>query len=509
MELPLCVRRIFGHTDNLAWMVIVVTTPYFGAMTVRRLSPTANLLRNSRLFSLPPPLPRPSQDFLSINRFDSDSATLPHPTHASIETSQSSLSRGDWGLKRSLPRQSIASTSTPLIRIGDIDSIDHITDFESAADHTLTLRKWQEMNLPISEARPPQRSVEHPAGLPTGKSVFEHEFDNTEQGIGRGRWKYEGPWLAGKTEGEFQEYVQKDIKRRKDDFRGFLHQHLMKRKENTQKRNARDQGEYGAPGPVAISEAEIAAFIRRLRQDRESLHKLIERFLDLPNYAELSGELSVDLDVRIKSKEKVFRERGPPQTHPSAGLSYLRTASHIYNHPILGPQQLEPPVPGRVLKPQTSIGGFQSARATIGVAGVAASDNRVASKQNVQPPGIATFDPDIPGGARHWYHPEHASIDSRGRIKLSIHPTDQNTLAIYEGVVSEVEELDTSTLDGGTRTFPIRPSTNSATVRDRQKQGYGLEGVGDTVSSGRALPIPDATQSDILELLRVGLDHNR
>lgn len=473
-------------------------------MNVHRISPTANLIRNSRIFSLPQALPRPSHDFISFNKADSDTATLPYPTYATIETTQSSLSKGDWGLKQSLPRRSTAFTSTPLIRMtGDISSIDHITDFESAADHTLTLRKWQEMNVPISQALPPQSSIQHPSAYPTSKSVFESHCDNTEKGsgrIGHGRWKYEGPWLAGKTEGEFQVFVQKKIKKRKLEFREFLRRHLSEAKKIAQKRQARERGDEVEQGVVEISDGEIDVFLKELRHDLGSLRKLIEKFLDLPNYAELSGELSTNSDSNVKSREKHFSERGPPQTHPSAGLSYLRTASYIHNHPILGPQQEAPPVPSRVIRPQT-LRDIKNARALIGVAGVVVKDNRKTSNKDQGPPGLTTFEPDAPGGAKIWCHPEHASIDPRGRIKLSVHSTDKHTLAIYEGVVEDSEEPDL--LTKGPRTFPSTPS--STLLRDRKKQGYGLEGLERATSIGRARPIPNASEDDILAALRIGV----
>lgn len=472
-------------------------------MNLQKMSPTANLLRTSRVFSLPQALPKPSHDYLSFNKTDSDTATLPYPTHATIETTQSSLSKGDWGLKQSLPRRSTAFTSTPLIRItGDISSIDHITDFESAADHTLTLRKWQEMNVPISHALPPQRNIQHPSAYPESKSVFESYCDNTEKGSGRvghGRWKYEGPWLAGKTEGEFQKFLQQKIKKRKPEFREFLRKHLSEAKEIAQKRNARERGDELEQGVIKISESEIDVFIKKLRQDLGSLRKLIEKFLDLPNYAELSGELSTNPDSNVKSREKNFLERGPPQTHPSAGLSYLRTASHIHNHPILGPQQQAPPVPSRVIRPQT-LRDIKNARALLGVAGVVARDNRNTSNKDQGPPGLTTFEPDAPGGAKIWVHPEHASIDPRGRIKLLVHSTDKHTVAIYEGVVENSEEPDPPK---GPRTFPSTPT--STLLRDRKKQSYGLEGSERATSNGRARPIPNASEDDILAVLRVGV----
>src|SRR5947207_4919817 len=107
-----------------------------------RVSPAANLLRKSRLFALPPSLSPPVQPPTSSQVSESDTATLPYPIRAAIETPRSSLARGDWGLKRPLPSKSTTtSSSSPVVRVNYLDTFEHITDFESAADHTVTLEK--------------------------------------------------------------------------------------------------------------------------------------------------------------------------------------------------------------------------------------------------------------------------------------------------------------------------------------------------------------------------------
>ncbi|KAF2113248.1 mitochondrial ribosomal protein subunit-domain-containing protein [Lophiotrema nucula] len=115
-------------------------------------SPTSNLLRNSRLFSLPNPLPTPpvaeasGADALRA----SNTATLPYPTHQAIVTTPSSLARGDWGLKRPLPSRSrLVQTSKPVLKVHQLDTIEQITDFDSAADHVRTREKWAEMHAPM------------------------------------------------------------------------------------------------------------------------------------------------------------------------------------------------------------------------------------------------------------------------------------------------------------------------------------------------------------------------
>ncbi|EDN92408.1 hypothetical protein SS1G_08271 [Sclerotinia sclerotiorum 1980 UF-70] len=204
-------------------------------MASTRMSPGGALLRASRVFAIPNPLPRPTGNLSSQATFDSDTATLPHPIHQSITTPQSSLAKGDWGFKRPLPLRATTRTSTPIIRVESIDTFEHVTEFGSAADHTLTLRKWQEMNIPISTPRPSRSAIvaTRDQNIPKHRSVFEDNIDTTVRNdslnpalIGQGkddtRWKFSGPWLAGLTEGEFQTYVAKEVGRKKSEFRQFL-----------------------------------------------------------------------------------------------------------------------------------------------------------------------------------------------------------------------------------------------------------------------------------------------
>ncbi|KAL8972280.1 MAG: hypothetical protein Q9183_000637 [Haloplaca sp. 2 TL-2023] len=420
-------------------------------MAVKRLSPTASLLRNSRLFSLPPPLPRPSHHQTATLEFDSDTATLPYPTHASIETTQSSLARGDWGLKRSLPQRSTARTSTPSIRIDDIDSIDHITEFESAGDHSLTLQKWHEIGLPLSMPVL-AKGIGLPLSMPVlakganashaylntratcPKSVFEASVDSTERtirGSGVHRWKYEGPWLAGKTEGDFQEYVQRDVKRRKLEFRNFVRDRLAFDRGVEQRRTAQESGK-AVDGPIQVTEQDVDLHLKQLRHDRERLDNLVEEFLDLP-----PAEDIVDSKSQGSSTVMMDSDKGPPKTHLSAGLSYLRTASHTTNHPILGPMNEEPPTQARVLQPQNSLMGTMYC-ALLGVGGVVANDSTKTTmwKSSNDEKGIQSFDAETKGGAKIWVQPDRASFDAEGRVKMHVLRASKIQKSVYESVVS-------------------------------------------------------------------------
>ena len=464
-------------------------------MSIRRLSPTANLLRTSRLFSLPPPLPKPDSDLTTSVTFESDSATLPHPTHAAIETTNSSLGRGDWGLKRPLPLKSTTRTSTPTIYIDNVDSIDHITDFGSAADHVLTLRKWQQMGTPLSIAEEKStRASTQQERYP--RSVFESNYDNTFQDDSdpnKQRWKYKGPWLAGKTEGEFKQYVERSVKSRRLDFKRFLRERLAEERRTARQREATESGEdFEDSDSAAVSERDVEVYIKRLRNDEYKLHKLVEEYLDLPR----------DRGTAMTSYDK----KGPPTTHPSAGLSYLRTAAHTYNHPLLGPQEEPPPVQARVIRPQTTANNMKYDKALIGVGGVVADDDRLSFTRDKT--GITGYNPDIPGGAKVYIRvPTRASVDSRGRIELlTRRPVNRASEDIANGnfhpeaaqpppaAFDAAQDRETPTL---TKTKPGRP---------RETQGYGLEDIVAPRNSGRASPFLGTKdeQPDLNDLLRHG-----
>ena len=449
-------------------------------MKATKLSPTANLLRNSRLFSLPPPLPRPSHD-VSINmKNTSDSATLPYPTHAAIETPQSSLSRGDWGLKRPLPLRATTGTSTPTVRVDAIDTWEHITNFESAADHVLTLRKWQELNVPMSVPTGARRRTQLPDasnGLfyDLHQSVFERRTDNTvsdeqTQLQGTQRWKFKGPWLAGKSEGEFSEYLEKEIRRRKPEFQRYLRKRCSAEKLQHLKQAATDKGEDldEIEESPEVTEEEYLSYVKHLRRNHATLSTIIHQFLDLPvppapaSATRGTSGWATTEDKARASITALYSETGPPQTHPSAGLSYLRTSSYLTNHPKLGPQLKKPPVRGRVLRTMRDASN-RRAQPLVGIAGVVAEDMEHRNFGNDQS-GIMRYDGTIVGGAKTWYHPTKASIDAQGRIKLSIDPADEDTIAIY-GVEAKSEAVDSAITNPSDRSWEGPALSNGAATR--------------------------------------------
>lgn len=234
-------------------------------------SPTARLLQSSRLFSLPRPLPAAALETPSSTGAHraSDSATQFYPTHQAISTPSSSHYRGDWGLKRAIPGKTTRS-STPSIRVLSQDTSDHITDFESAADHERSRAKWAEMGVPIMARGKRERGVPDKSTL----SVYEDFLDNTDPDAApvvlrsgadattdgprtteARRWKYAGPFVAGMQEGEFQRYVQRQLRARREEWTEYLMDHFAKQNFEAERREAQQTqrwyGPFEAAGPWA------------------------------------------------------------------------------------------------------------------------------------------------------------------------------------------------------------------------------------------------------------------
>lgn len=457
-------------------------------------SPTARLLQTSRLFSLPRPLPVPAlEQATSTGQFRaSETATLPHPTHQAIATPASSHFRGDWGLKRPLPGKATRYTSTPVIRVRAQDNPQHITDFESAADHTLTERKWQEMGVPLMAKATKSSYTDTDR---TARSVYEDNLDNTDPKVslsnmqqGRQipgepsrsnsrlgamdvqRWKYSSPWITGMQEGEFNNYVAKTIASKKNEFRRFLVNRIADRRVQDEERSLREQG-------VArqLSAVRIQQLRRDVEQDYETEEKKLRdahaeshlgsdltaaicEFLDLPGIRSTqtaatgrNSALANQISASLGSDAA-----GPPSTHPAAGLSHLRSNAFMEMHPLWGAQSHHAPVLARVLRPRVQPQGNEF-QAKLGVGGVVANDSHGAA---YRPERNAAFradhtkeeqwldaermthqlDPDLENGNKVWVHPQVAHIDEQGHIRLDIARGDKEAIAVKTSQVEPIIE---------------------------------------------------------------------
>jgi len=367
----------------------------------------------------------------------------------------------------------------------------------------MTLKKWQEMGLPLSAPHGAKRRDEKNYQSLLGNtqplvSVFEEDMDQIEKPETRVtdgevvRWKYKGPWLAGMTEGEFDTYIHKQIRRRKLEFQTFLRSELALRWTDARTGAARERGE-DIPPPVKpedILPGELNKYIKDLRENKDYRNELICRFLDLPpipprppidplNRNELPIEDGKQSSATFGSQavsRNPFKAAGPPKTHPSAGLSYTRTSSILSNHPMFGPQANAAPVPARIVKPKSS--GADTGTAYIGVAGVTADP----------PPGVSDFrstrgksskinkavsnemahlqyvDLNTKGGAKSWVKPKSAYIDVDGKVRLFAELAHADAVAVKEGKTHEIPDVEAMRSSVSSWTVPLNPQSQKSKI---------------------------------------------
>ena len=236
-----------------------------------------------------------------------------------------------------------------------------------------------------------------------------------------------------------------------------------------------------------VSDAELDAFIKQLRKQPDGLNRYIHQFLDLPREQRSQQASSVRKDIQ---------ESGPPSTHPSAGLSYLRSHSHTFNHPLYGPQENKPPVQGRVLLPQRDSRGFLRSHAVMGIGGVATEDHKHPFTRSDEEPVVAEFQPDIPGGGKVWLQIRKASVNAQGRIQLGNQRAETNALhaaGLTESLRLPEAAARSSKMTSMPRLSPFPP-------HKKIMHGYGLEGLGEVRTSERAVPYDEGTElKDVLQ----------
>lgn len=471
------------------------------------MSPGGALLRASRMFSLPQAIPPPPGDYQAATSYNSETATQVFPTLQTVTAPENFRQRGDWGFKRNFPLRSTAKTSTPYLRVKQVDSIEHVTDFASAADHTLSLEKWQEMNIAITLPHfipdTPTASIAYMDTKP--ESVFESKYDFTaldsekKTGAGQMRWKYDGPWLASLTEGELQKYIKNVVRPRKSEFRQFLREQLAGRlTQDAKDRASAEGGDESVLGveevlPGDITEAQLTDYMRELRRDRHTLFDLVGKFLDLAPIEPPReiDQLNLLAPGQTKALEKVnpYALHGPPITHPSAGLSYLRTSAYLDNHPAYGPLRYHPPVKGRVFV-SSSDATSNGRSGTLGVGGFIVGLKQI-NPELRNSSTTRSFDPSAHGGQKVWSQVYSAQANSQGRVLLHAEEAPPISKMVQEEMAGEKqvfhkppeESPETTKLPArgprsSYRLMSRRPKYTEMKFTPGTSEGYGLSNNG-------------------------------
>ena len=345
-------------------------------------------------------------------------------------------------MKRALPaKATIDKSSKPVIRVNALDTFEHITDFDSAGDHTMTLAKFQELHLPVSLPSSSRRSLTSLTDFGKGhESPFELRRDNVSTSEGAVErdaqvYRQSGPWLGGQSEIQFQAYLQ-SLRRRKPELLKQLREQYENKLTIARRKKAQDEDGLDANQtiePVKVTDEEFQSYLKRLRVDKKLAGPEITRLLDLVTLAGDTPQMAVGKEYYEANATKLastaYASQGPPRTHPSAGLAYSRSGAILYNHPSYGPQQTMRPVEARVLSPRTKKRRYKR-RPVLGVAGIAYEDDHH-STQDDSTKGLEYLDPSIPGGGRVLVVPTRVSISSQGTINLTANRAEKQSMAPY------------------------------------------------------------------------------
>jgi hypothetical protein len=143
------------------------------------------------------------------------------------------------------------------------------------------------------------------------------------------------------------------------------------------------------------------------------INTIARRFLDLPPLPNSTSRAGMPENLRGSQPEVNL------STHPSAGLSYLRTNKVLPNHPILGPQKSTPPIKARFI----GKAGFES-KSLYGVSGFVASSET----------GNRELDLTTPGGAKGERRIKNVWVNGEGRVQVVLENSgDREALGVREG----------------------------------------------------------------------------
>ncbi|EPS44896.1 hypothetical protein H072_1111 [Dactylellina haptotyla CBS 200.50] len=296
-------------------------------MSSKGLGPTANLIRQSRLMAMPPPL--------SQTLSDSQLYRLPYPTHQAITTPDSSRRRGDWGLKRPIPRK-VEST---YIRYNNIDTMEHMTKIESSHDTVLTLKKWQEMDIPLglrdASANKFTSAFHFDA---TASSSQDSEFPQAfAKQATEPVWGYREKFVQHMTPGELKTFVTKKLIPRRREFEKFADMWFAPPPPPA------NNNVVETPSPVdgAAAAEESASGTSQSPVSSPSTQQLVPNFPVGPRGGHLKSVRfdSIQAFNVVREFLQIPLRQVPMMVHPSAGLHYILDSSYLENHPEHGPNQ--------------------------------------------------------------------------------------------------------------------------------------------------------------------------
>ncbi|GAA5947627.1 hypothetical protein JCM3775_001871 [Rhodotorula graminis] len=237
-------------------------------------------------------------------------------------TSPANLARGNWGLKRPLPQAS--TTTSPFVRLFDLDSPEGRTTFRKATREALYVKKWAETGVGLNSDAHNQRGSSN--GTPSRAwdrlPVQSRFVDGDAPGAIRqvpatGHRQHAAapprmPNFFAMSEREFERFLA-DLGERRDEFRTFVLR------------------EAASSGQQAESADDFDLYAHAQRNPLE-LVRLVERFLRLPSSTSPSSPAPAPSSANTL-----------PQVHPTLALQYAS--------PTPLESALAAPIPGRLLGP--------------------------------------------------------------------------------------------------------------------------------------------------------------
>lgn len=370
-----------------------------------------------------------------------------------------------------------------------------MTEFASAADHTQTREKWLEMGIPIRKhtgksateiSQPPESVFEDyldntdPATLSRRQASPQQRGRSPEPEVPRQRWKYTAPHIGGIPPGEFQKWLDTTITPgKKAAWKEYLRRHVLRQRLLEASRQARSEGRVLTAADIPKLREKLNPTDQEVEQEQKKLRdyhvmdnltsdlsQLLTDFLDLPVLPTSTDNVPArNSRFGDFAKSILAGDKAPPTTHPSAGLSHLRTNAIMDNHPLYGPQKARAPVEARVIHARTQ--SIDQNVAILGVGGFVARDSYSSTHgSNSGTDPAKDLDPDLIGGNKVWVHPDHATIDHRGRVNLTTARAGEEPIAVKTGnseTLRAIFEKKNSGLLGGGYVSP-RPTAAKSRV---------------------------------------------
>jgi hypothetical protein len=306
------------------------------------------------------------------------------------------------------------------------------------------------------------------------------------------------------TEGEFIRYLEKGIRPKRAAFKHLLLERLVESHNAEKAQSAMEQG-IEAPEKITINDVTpewYTEYVRSLRNDRAALYGLVSKFLDLAPLGQPVGILQTFLaGGENAAAESPYGKSGPPPSHPSAGISYLRTNSFMANHPVYGPQKQSTPTLARVVYPRQG-----PAPAKLGVGGFVADsppgdnefNNRYLSRQRISTSkkmltGISHLDTTTYGGAKAYVSPETATVDPSGRVVVQLREAEPEAQLIAKEGKGRAQVYDSSKqIKKQNKTeAEVDPWRTSRVADELLDGGNAAASEGDAVSSSRNYGLGD------------------